>query len=347
MKKGIDVSYANNSIDWNTVSKSGVDFAIIRSSFGSDLPSQTDGFFFQNANGCVKNNIPFGTYHFAYFIDKKTAKDEADFAIRLANEYKDKVKFIALDIEEDSERYAKRVGANPNWTECAIVFMERIKDAGYTPVIYLNQDWILNKLDFDRLKAYKLWYAAPDAKSPRYNPAIWQYSWTGKINGIIGNVDMNYCYDESFFTVGKTNSKKSINQLAKEIIAGKWGDGDERKKKLTSAGYNYYAVQNKVNELMAKPTLKSVDEIAKEVIQGKWGNGDERKQKLTSAGYDYGKVQARVNELMAAKEYYTVKSGDTLFWIAKKYNTTVDKLAKLNNIKNSDLIYVGMRLRVK
>lgn len=96
--KGIDVSYANYSIDWSKV-KSQIDFAILRSSFGSDLPSQTDSQFHQNAANCVKYNIPFGIYHFAYFVNKQTAKDEAKFAIRLANEYKPNVKFIALDIE--------------------------------------------------------------------------------------------------------------------------------------------------------------------------------------------------------------------------------------------------------
>lgn len=72
MLKGIDVSYANGSIDWSQVRKN-IDFAIIRSTFGLDLPSQTDNFFTQNADGCVKYNIPFGTYHFAYFTDEQSA----------------------------------------------------------------------------------------------------------------------------------------------------------------------------------------------------------------------------------------------------------------------------------
>lgn len=72
MLKGIDVSYANGSINWSKV-KNNIDFAIIRSSFGSDLPSQTDSQFHQNVAGCKKYNIPFGTYHFAYFVDTKTA----------------------------------------------------------------------------------------------------------------------------------------------------------------------------------------------------------------------------------------------------------------------------------
>lgn len=361
MKKGIDVSYANGRIDWNSVS---VDFAILRSSFGSDLPSQIDGFFYQNANGCVKNNIPFGTYHFAYFIDEKTARDEADFTIRLANEYKKHVKFIALDIEEDTERYAKQMGANPNWTNCAIAFLEKVKAAGYTPVIYSNQSWLTSKLDWPRVKKYKLWYAAPGASSPAYTSAIWQYSWSGKVNGISGDVDMNYLYDESLFGNTQSNktesqnkpetqskNKKTIDQLAKEVIAGKWSSGDERKKKLIASGYDYYAVQKKVNEILTPKSgvkNKSVDTLAKEVIAGKWGAGQERKDKLTKAGYDYNAVQKKVNEMMSgAKEYYTVQNGDTLTWIAKKFGTTVNNLVKMNDIEDPDLIYIGMKLRVK
>lgn len=104
---------------------------------------------------------------------------------------------------------------------------------------------------------------------------------------------------------------------------------------------------------------KSVDEIAKEVINGKWGNGADRKTKLTNAGYNYSEVQAKVNQLLSVKSqpkanvttatkiYYVVKFGDNLTKIAKKYSTSVDKLVKLNNIKNKNLIYVGQKLRVK
>lgn len=79
------------------------------------------------------------------------------------------------------------------------------------------------------------------------------------------------------------------------MLQGKWGDGTDRKNRLTSAGYDYNAVQGVVNRLASK---KSVDQIAKEVIQGKWGNGEIRKQKLIAAGYDYSAVQQKVNELL-------------------------------------------------
>ncbi len=102
-------------------------------------------------------------------------------------------------------------------------------------------------------------------------------------------------------TVKKTNTvKKTVDELAKEVIAGKWSAGDERKQKLTAAGYDYSAVQTKVNEMLSGNTKggKSVDTLAREVIQGKWGAGDDRKNRLTAAGYDYYAVQNRVNQLM-------------------------------------------------
>ena len=96
-----------------------------------------------------------------------------------------------------------------------------------------------------------------------------------------------------------TVPSKSIDELASEVIAGKWGNGAERKERLTAAGYNYSEIQAKVNELMGNGTTgKTVDQLAREVIYGYWGNGQERKNRLTAAGYDYAAIQKRVNELL-------------------------------------------------
>lgn len=160
-------------------------------------------------------------------------------------------------------------------------------------------------------------------------------------------------------TSSPTTSKKSNSQIADEVIAGKWGNGDDRKSKLIAAGYDYYAIQNIVNEKLGSkntskpaPSKKSNSQIADEVIAGKWGNGDDRKSKLIAAGYDYYAVQNIVNEKLgsgssSSKQYYTIKSGDTLSGIAAKYGTTVSWLAKTNNIKNPNVIYAGTKIRVK
>lgn len=96
-------------------------------------------------------------------------------------------------------------------------------------------------------------------------------------------------------------SKKSVDELAREVIAGKWGNGSDRRIRLTQAGYDYDAVQKRVNEILtgaSAPAKKSIDELAREVIRGEWGNGSERRVRLTQAGYDYNAVQNRVNEIL-------------------------------------------------
>lgn len=95
--------------------------------------------------------------------------------------------------------------------------------------------------------------------------------------------------------------------------------------------------------------LKSIDEIAQEVIDLKWDVYPTRKKLLEEVGYNYDEVQKRVTEILNAKTVitYIVKSGDTLSKIAKQYNTTVDKIAKDNSIKNPDLIFVGRKLTIK
>ncbi|NEW62302.1 lysozyme [Granulicatella sp. zg-ZJ] len=94
---------------------------------------------------------------------------------------------------------------------------------------------------------------------------------------------------------------KSVDEVAREVLNGKWGNGDARKSALANAGYDYNQVQTKVNELVSgnvTPSLKPIDVIAREVINGHWGNGQERKNRLSQAGYDYDQVQQKVNELL-------------------------------------------------
>ena len=107
-------------------------------------------------------------------------------------------------------------------------------------------------------------------------------------------------YEKAVNGTGENPStrKKSVETVAKEVLAGKWGNGEYRKKKLQAVGYDYPTVQTKVNELVKGSGKKSVEAVAKEVIAGKWGNGEERKKRLQAAGYDYGAVQRKVNELM-------------------------------------------------
>lgn len=96
----------------------------------------------------------------------------------------------------------------------------------------------------------------------------------------------------------KAKPKKTVEQVAQEIVKGigNWGDGETRKKRVKDAGLDYNKVQARVNQILSKKTTKSIDTIAREVREGKWGIGEARKKALEKAGYDYDKVQKKVNE---------------------------------------------------
>lgn len=97
---------------------------------------------------------------------------------------------------------------------------------------------------------------------------------------------------------------QSVTDVAKAVIRGDYGNGQDRVNRLRAAGYDPTAVQNEVNRILAggsSSPSKSVDTVAREVIRGDWGNDPQRKQKLEAAGYDYSAVQRRVNEILAGK----------------------------------------------
>ena len=98
-----------------------------------------------------------------------------------------------------------------------------------------------------------------------------------------------------------TYNKKSNNEIAKEVIQGLWGNGDDRKRRLAAAGYDYNTIQGLVNQMLGGGSSggKSNETIAREVIQGLWGNGDDRVRRLTAAGYNYNTIQALVNQILA------------------------------------------------
>lgn len=125
--------------------------------------------------------------------------------------------------------------------------------------------------------------------------------------GVVGrrNLQVNGRYIRGFICpnyASKATEKapeKSIDEIATEVLAGRWGNNPERKQRLEAAGYNYEAVQAAVNQKAkgGASTKKSVAAVAQEVLAGKWGNNPARKKALEAAGYDYNAVQAEVNRL--------------------------------------------------
>lgn len=132
----------------------------------------------------------------------------------------------------------------------------------------------------------------------------------GKLKSGAGWISLDYVQKTSAGSAPSAPAKKDNTTIAREVIAGAWGKGADRKNRLQAAGYDYNAVQAEVNRLMgvggSAPARKSVDAIAREIIKGtcsdprwnNWGTGSTRVSRLRAAGYDPNAVQNRVNQLL-------------------------------------------------
>lgn len=187
--KGIDVSYAQGRIDWAKL-KGKIDFAIIRCGFGSDYTKQDDVQWFNNVKGCEDNGIPYGVYLYSYATSTEKAKSEAAHAIRLL-----KGKTLDLPVFYDLEEPRISSLGKTKTLEIAKTFCNEIEKAGYVYGTYANKNWFTNYLT-DSWYDTKVKWLAQYNKNVTYKGTydIWQYSCTGKLDGIKTNVDMNFCY---------------------------------------------------------------------------------------------------------------------------------------------------------
>lgn len=292
-RKGIDVSKHQGNIDWKKVKEDGVEFAIIRIGYGGSVPVK-DEKFEENYKNAIVNGIDVGVYIYSYADSESDVKKEYEAVIKwLCGRPLDLPVYYDVEAKKMSG-LSKKVLSNYVKTFC-----DKIENAGYWAGIYANKNWLENKLDMNYLKDYTVWLAQW-TNNPTYKGsyAMWQYTSNGSVDGIGGRVDMNYQLKELGGKIGTSSSssessKKSNEELANEVIQGKWGNGKDRKNRLTNAGYDYRAIQNLVNQKLSK---KSNEEIATEVIKGIWGNQPERQKRLEKAGYNYKEIQKIVNE---------------------------------------------------
>ena len=267
----VDVSYIQSkTIDWAKVKAAGISGAIVRCGYrgyGSSAALKEDSMFLNHIQGAYKAGLKVGIYFFTEAVNEAEGRAEARFALAQLKKSGVKITYpIAVDTENISaSNPIPRANSSKlsvaNRTAAIKGFCEEIKKNGYEPMIYASTSWLNNQLNMSKLP-YKVWVA-------QYNTSVtykgsyimWQYTSTGKVNGISGVVDKSHSYyalgnakPMTPTTTTTTTTKpalKSIDVIAKEVINGQWGSGDERKKKLTAAGYNYDAVQKKVNEIIA------------------------------------------------------------------------------------------------
>ena len=240
----IDVSKYNGGIAWHKVVKN-CDGAIIRAGYRGYGSGKlvTDAKFKANIEAATAAGVPIGVYFVTQAVNVEEAKKEARYTMDLVKGYN--LSFPIFIDSEDGNNGAGRAdrGKLSRFNRTAILkaFCEEIVKEGYTAGIYAGEYWLKTYLDVNLLKKYYLWVAKYSTKKPSVPYNAWQYTDAGKIDGIIGKVDI------SDFTPIKT-AKKSNEEVAEEVLAGKWGNGEERKKALTAAGYNYRKVQDIVNQ---------------------------------------------------------------------------------------------------
>lgn len=356
--KGIDVSSYQGTIDWSKVKEEGYQFAIIRLGIGDNVTNQDDIKLKENIKGCQNNGIPYGFYLVSYAVrstGSESVESEIEHTKRLIQGTNPFAIFYDMEIEKTTY-LGKEI-----LTSYALEFCKQITSLGYKAGVYANENWFKNYLDVKAIseKGYSIWCAKYSSSKPNIDAGydIWQYSSSCKVDGINGNVDMNEMYNDIRGNVNDSTTKlKSVTEIAQEVINGAWGNGDDRKNRLTSAGYNYNEVQSKVNELLGSTnsvvtyTVKAGDTLSS--IANKYGT---TYQKLASYNSISNPNLIRVGQVLkipstkptSSIEYYTIKNGDTLSAIASKYGTIVNQLVSWNNISNPDKIYVGQKIRVK
>lgn len=236
----IDVSEHQGVIDWEKV-KPEIDGAILRCGYGSDYREQDDAQFRRNADECTRLGIPFGVYLYSYADSVEKARSEAAHVLRLIKGYK-----LSYPVYLDLEENKTADGA----VERAVVFGDIIENAGYWCGIYANLYWWEAILK-DGLERFTKWVAQyyRECEYKGSHLDIWQYSAGGRVEGIRGNVDVNECYRDFPGEIGGAVAV-SVDTLAREVIAGRWGNGNERKERLSAAGFDYEAVQSRVNQIL-------------------------------------------------------------------------------------------------
>lgn len=187
--KGIDVSSWQGVIDWDKVAKSGVKFAIIRSSYGDGY---VDKMFEYNIAAAKKAGLYVGVYHYCYALTDEEAKAEAQFFIETIKPYE--IDFpVMFDFEDPSQVKLGKF----QLTRMANIFMKELDSAGYYPMLYSYKNWLNNNLIMSYID-YEVAVAEWNVSKSTYKGdyGLWQYSCTGLVSGIEGDVDLDICYKD-------------------------------------------------------------------------------------------------------------------------------------------------------
>ena len=197
--KGIDVSSHQGDIDWKKVAADGVEYAVIRAGLrGYETGKiKLDDKFQQNITGAKENGIRTGVYFFSQAINEEEIDEEADFILEAIAPY-EITGPVVIDVETTADGVGRADTLSTELrTDLVVRFCEKIKEAGYRPMIYYNFEAAVLLTDVARLEEYDKWYAS--YSSEFYYPyyyGMWQYTANGRVDGIEENVDLDMIFDE-------------------------------------------------------------------------------------------------------------------------------------------------------
>ncbi|MCM1506410.1 MAG: glycoside hydrolase family 25 protein [Ruminococcus flavefaciens] len=196
---GIDVSEFQGYIDWKQVKDSGIEFAFIRIGCRTydDGGIILDNRFKENLYSADRAGIKTGVYFFSQALTVEEAEEEADAVIKAIEPFNITYP-VVFDWEIIAEDYARTDAISiEDLSDCCVAFCERIKDAGYTPMIYQNKSTLLFNVDLPRINQYDIWLAEyNDEPTYHYDFKIWQYASDGHVPGISTDVDMNVSFKD-------------------------------------------------------------------------------------------------------------------------------------------------------
>lgn len=268
--KGIDISKYQSKVDYAKVKADGVEFAILRvgyTGYGTGKKQATDTLFETHYKGCKDAGIDVGCYFFGRGVSAEEGKKEAEYVLSLI---KGKTFEYPVFYDTEDTYYQAKATKAQNTAACK-AFCDTIKAAGYKTGIYASKSWFTDKLNDSELAGYDHWVAQYYNKCTYTGSyTMWQYSSSGKVDGISGNVDMNWCYKE--YAKDSTPAQtKPVETLAPKPVTptptpsktfGKAGD------KITLKDANLYAASTS-SQSSGKPKTGTYYIWSNEVINGR------------------------------------------------------------------------------
>lgn len=195
--KGIDISKYQGNIDFAKVKADGVDYVMVRCAYRGygDGTIIKDSNFDTYATGATANGLDMGVYFFSQATTKDEAIEEANYVLEAIKGY-DVSYPIAIDIEDIANADGRQEKLSPaELTDVIIAFCDTIKAAGYTPMVYSNIRYFAGKVEYERLENYDKWFASYSTQLYfPYEISMWQYTNTGSVDGIQGDVDINISF---------------------------------------------------------------------------------------------------------------------------------------------------------